>query len=96
MSQKNSAPQGLQLSARTEVMEIVGLTQQAAAMRGAALDLDAAAVSRIGALYGQFLISIARTWRKDRKPLRILNLPESACADLKTLGLLESLPIEGI
>ncbi len=48
--------------------------------RGQDLDLDAAAVERIGGLCLQVLLAARQTWLADQKTMRIINITET-CQD---------------
>jgi chemotaxis protein CheX len=81
------APRGFALPESLGSGEAYALAAGLRALRGAALEIDAAGVRSLGGLCLEVLLSAAATWRADRLPLTVSE-PSAAMAEtLRVAGL---------
>ncbi|TNC72351.1 STAS domain-containing protein [Rubellimicrobium roseum] len=77
----------LDLPERLDLAATCTLAKDLIARRGGPLDLNAAAVARIGTPGLQVLLSAARTWRADGQILRLTDASPVLQEAVRTLGL---------
>jgi chemotaxis protein CheX len=67
--------------------EATELADKLRTLRGAALEIEAHSVRRLGGLCVQVLLSAAATWRQDGLPLRLVEASPEFEESLRLLGL---------
>lgn len=87
MAARKSTPKELKLPAVLDLNEASALKDKLLALRGAAVDIDASAVERMGALCAQVLASGAKTWEEDKKAFSVSKASDAYSKTLQLLGL---------
>ena len=85
----------LALPAKLDQKAALALTDDLRAHRGADLEVDAGAVTHVGAVALQALLSAAATWRADGHALRLSNASDRCVEQLGLLGFTPERLIEG-
>jgi chemotaxis protein CheX len=92
---KALAPAQLKLSQKLDQKAAFALADELRARRGADLGLDASATTHIGTLAIQVILAGARSWARDSRSLKLVNVSDACVDQLGLLGFTPETLVEG-